>query len=82
MLCYQFLIDHFPQVFVRELFDLVDFMGRPEAIKEVHEWNSRLQRNGLCDHGVVHHFLDAVRYQHSPTGLANGHHILMVSKDR
>ena len=62
-----FVIDHGAHVVMRQLFDLVNLMGGAETIKEMHEGHARFQRCGLSDECIVHHFLDAVRGQQTPT---------------
>ena len=71
--CERLLVDHL---------DFLNFVRGAESVEEVQERNARADRHQMGDAGQVHHFLYAARRQHGETGLAGGHHVLMVAEDR
>ena len=82
MLLHQFVGDHRLQIFFGELLDLGHFVRGTEAVEEVHEGDARFQRRCLRDQCRVHHFLHRVRSEQGPSGLAHGHHVLVIAEDR
>jgi len=68
-------------LFVRQFLDLHYFMRSTKAVKDVQEWNARLERGRLRDQRKVHHFLNRVGKEHSPAGRARSHHVTMIAKD-
>ncbi len=77
-----FLVHQFPQLIIGDLFHLGDLVGGAEPVEEVNEGNSRGQCRHLGDAGHVVGFLDRVRRQHAPPGLAAGIDIRVVTEDR
>ena len=82
MRAHQVVIDHGAHIVEAQLFDLGNFMRGAEAVKEVQEGNARFQRRGVRHQRQVHGFLDRVGREQRKTGLAGGHHILVIAKDR
>ena len=60
----------------------VQLVAGAEAVEEVHERNAGVHGGGLGDQGVVVALLHRVGRQHRPTGLASGHHVLVVAENR
>ena len=78
---YSFPVQHVRIIFVIEYFNLLNFMGRTETVKEVQERNAALNGGHVGYAGQVHNFLHAAFRQHGETGLTAGHHILMIAED-
>ena len=55
---------------------LVNLVGGPEPVKEVHDGHAARQRGKVRHQGHVVRFLHAVAAQQGPPGLAHSHHIL------
>src|SRR5215831_1211839 len=79
---YQIVVDHRSHIVKAELLDLGNLVRGAEAVEEVQEWNTRLQRRGVRNQGQIHRFLDRVRGQQRKSRWAYGHGILMVAEDR
>ncbi|KAF5044330.1 hypothetical protein DSECCO2_492900 [anaerobic digester metagenome] len=75
------VIDDLLDVFVVDDFDLLNFMGRAEAVEEVQEGDARFKGGQMGDQGQVHAFLHGTGSQHGETGLATGHDVLVVAED-
>ena len=67
-------------VFVQH-FDLVHFVGGAEAVEEVEEGNSRLERCGVCDEGEVHGFLHGIRAEHGVARGAAEHDVAVIAEN-
>ena len=76
------IVEHAAQVFIIHLTDLVDLVGGPESVKEVHERNSSADGREVRDRGQVHDFLHTARAQHGKPGLAAIHDVGMVAENR
>ena len=63
-------------------FDLLDLVRGAETVEEVQERNAGLQRHEVRDAGEVHDLLHRRGGQHRESGLARGHHVLMIAEDR
>ena len=61
--------------------DLLDFMGCPEAVEEVDEWDICLDGSQVSHSGQIHDFLYATSGEHSHTCGTAVHHILMITKN-
>ena len=70
------------KILVRELLDLGDLVGGPEAVEEVEERDARLQGRHLPDGGEVVRLLNGVRAEHGEAGLPAGHDVRVVPEDR
>jgi len=75
-------IDHTADLVIGKNTDLLDFVGGPEPVKKMEERNAGLQRRSLCDQREVESFLNGIGRKQRVTGLANGHHVRMIPKDR
>ncbi len=69
-------------VFTGELLNLLDLVGGPEAVEEMHEGNSGGQGGLGGDQGHILALLDVLGAEHAPAGLAGGHDVAMVAEDR
>ena len=76
-----FLIDKGSEVFVLNLFNLLDFVRGTETVEEVHEGHAALQSSQVSYTGQVHNFLYGAFAQHGETCLAGRHDVLMVTED-
>jgi hypothetical protein len=74
-------VHHLFVIFVIEDFDLLDFMGRAEPVKEVQERYPCLDGGHMGHAGQVHDFLHTARSEHGKTGLAGRHDILVVAEN-
>jgi len=63
-------------------FDLLQFVGGAEAVKEDQEGDGGLHGGQLGHEAQVHHFLHAVAGDEGKTGVAGTHDVRMISKDR
>ena len=79
---HQLVVQHRVQHVIREQVDLGDFMGRPEAIEEVDEWNPCGQRGALRDQREVVRLLDGTGAEHRPAGHPGSHDIGVIAEDR
>ena len=78
----QLLRDEVAQDVVREPLDRVELVRRAEAIEEVHEGHSALQRRCLGDDGEVVGLLDRPRRQECEASLPHRHDVGVVAEDR
>jgi len=76
-----FLVDQRSEVFVVQLFDLLDFVRSTETVEEVDERYTCLQSRQVGNTGEVHHFLYRAFGQHGEACLAARHNILVVAED-
>ena len=77
-----FAVDQFAQFFGRQHLNLLNFMRRPETVKEVHERYAAFDRCQVSDSSEVSTFLNAGAAEHSPAGVATAHNVRMVTEDR
>ena len=74
-------VAHLLQVVVIPHGHLLDLVGGPEAVEEVHEGNAALD-GGQVRHGSqVHDLLHAALAQHGKAGLAAGHDVRVIAED-
>ena len=78
----QIVVDHRPDLGVREQRDLVDLVRGPKAVEEVDERHSRLEGRGLRDQCQIVRFLDRARAELGKTRGPGRHHVRMVAEDR
>ena len=78
---YRIHIAHISQIVVIPNFDLLDFVGGTETVKEVDEGNAALQGSQMSNSGQIHNFLRVGFAQHCKTGLATCHNVGMVTED-
>ena len=76
------LVYEFCQVVIIPGFDLLDFMGCTEAVKEVEERHAAFKSCQMSDSSQVHDFLYAGFSEHGKAGLTAGHDIALVTEDR
>ena len=81
MIPHQIVVDHFADVVLGELLDLVHFVGRAEPIEEMQERHPRFEGGGVGDHRQIVNFLDRIRSQHGPSRLPDGHHVTVISEN-
>ena len=74
-------IDDLADVFIVDDFDLLDFMGGTETVEEMAEGDAGFDGGQMGNQGDVHAFLDGAGAKESKTGLARGHHVLLVAED-
>ena len=77
-----FAVDQFAQFFGRQHLNLLNFVRRPETVKEVHERYAAFDRCQVSDSSEVSTFLNAGTAEHGPTGVATAHNVRMVTEDR
>ena len=75
------LVDHLADLIHRNLVDLLDFVGRAEAVEEVEERNLGLERRGVGDHRHIVGFLNGVGAEHREAGLTAGHNVAVVTEN-
>ncbi len=68
-------------VVVVDDFNLLDFVGSTETVKEVAEWYACFNGRKVCHESHVHGFLNGIGNEHSKASLASGHNVLVVAKD-
>ncbi|MPM69303.1 hypothetical protein SDC9_116248 [bioreactor metagenome] len=73
--------DQAPQRVVRQQFDGVDLVGGAEPVEEVQERHPGPEGGGMGDRRQVLGLLHPAAGQHRPAGLADGHHVGMVTED-
>jgi hypothetical protein len=69
------------QVFVRERFNFRDLVRRPEAVEEVHEWHTGLERRRVRDRGKVLCLLHGRGAEHCEAGGAACHNVGVVAEN-
>ncbi len=74
-------VDERPQVVFGQHFDFVHFVRSAEAVEEMQEGNSRLERGRVRNQSQVHGFLHGIRAQHRPAGGATEHDVAVIAKD-
>ena len=74
-------VEQLAEVIVVDELDLLDLVGRAEAIEEVDERHAALDGHEMRDGGEVHDLLHAGLGQHRAPRLAGSHDILMVTED-
>ena len=75
------LVHEFRNLVEIDNFDLLDFVGCTETVKEMHERNAGLDRCQMRNRAEVHRLLYGCGAHHSGTGRTAGHDILMVTED-
>ena len=75
-------VEEFAHVFIVDGFDLGDFVGGAESIKEMKERHAALDCGKVRNKRHVHNFLHGSGGKHGKTGLAAAHHVRMIAKDR
>ena len=73
--------NHLAELVFRKGLDLLDLVARAEAVEEVQERQAGLDGAQMSHGGDVLGFLDAAGGDHAETGLAAGHHVLVVAED-
>ncbi len=73
--------DHSLEGLLVEGLDFLDFVRGAETVEEMQERNRRLNGGQVCDGGHVLSLLDGAGSQQGETGLAAGHHILVITED-
>ena len=74
-------VTHFLQVIVVPDGDLLDLMGRAEAVEEVDERDAALDGGQVRDRGKVHDFLRVGLAEHGEAGLTAGVDVGMIAED-
>ena len=74
-------IQHILQVVVIPDFNLLNFVGSTETIKEMQEGNLALNGGQMCRRAQVHNLLNTAGAEHREAGLAAGVNVLMVAED-
>ena len=64
-----------------EHLDLLDLVGGTESVEEMQEGHAGLNGRQVSHQGHVMGFLDGASGQHGESGLAAGHHVLVVAED-
>ena len=67
---------------VRQRGDFVDFVRGAETIEEMYKWHPALQRGDMRNQRKILRFLDAAGAKHRAAGLAHGHDVRVIAKDR
>ncbi len=67
---------------VRQRGDFVDFVRGAETIEEMYKWHPALQRSDMRNQRKILGFLDAAGAEHRAAGLAHGHDVRVIAKDR
>ena len=70
------------EVFHLKGFYLLDFVRCTETVEEINERNAALDSRQVCNSGEIHNFLHRAFGKHCKAGLANRHHVPMVTEDR
>ena len=74
-------IDHGREVVGRRHLDRGDLVTGAEAVEEVEERNSGIERRGVCNRGEVGGFLHAAGAQHREARGAGRHHVAVIAED-
>ena len=69
-------------LFIGDLLDLLQLVGGPETIEETEEGNLGLKGCQVGYQGHVHGLLYVARTGHGKAGIAAGHYVGMIAKDR
>ena len=75
------VVDELLKVRIVHLLDFGDLVGRPEAVKEVHEGHAGFDGGQVRDRREVHDLLDAGRGDHAPAGLPAVVDVRVVAED-
>ena len=76
-----FPVDQLGHIIVVDDFDFLDFVAGPETVEKVNKGNAGFDGDQVGDQGQVHGLLHRSRCDHTETGLAHGHDILMVAEN-
>ena len=79
---HELVVNHFMHNVERNFFDFLNFVRSAESVKKVNKRNARFKRRRMRYNGQIHNFLNAVRRDHRPSGLAARHYVLMVAENR
>ena len=79
--CDRIPVEDLAKVVIVHNFDLLDLVGRAEAVKEVDERHAALDGNEVSDSREVHDLLYAGLGEHRAACLASRHDILLVAED-
>ena len=74
-------VDEFFHFIVFDTVDFAYFVRSSETVEEADKRNARFKRRKVSDQRKVHNFLNAVRCEHSKTGLAASHNVRVVAED-
>ncbi len=74
------IVDQAAQGLVVHLLDLVDLVGGPEAVEEVHEGHPALDGRQVRNAREVHDLLHAAGGQHRKAGIAAAHDVRVVAE--
>ncbi len=80
-LVYGIPVQNLAQLLIRNQLDFLNLVGSTETIKEVQEWHLALDGNQMSNSSQIHNFLYGGLSQHSHTGLAGSHNVLMIAED-
>ena len=78
---YRFPVENLAQIVIIHNFNLLNFMGSTETIKEVDEGYAALDGYEMCYSSQIHDFLHTGFAEHGAAGLTGSHDILMVAED-
>lgn len=73
-------VQHRTEVFVRNAFNLLDFMRCTETIEEVEDRNTTGNSRSMNDCRQIHNFLNTRFYHHADTSAAHSHRVVMAGK--
>ncbi len=79
---HKIVVDHRPDLLVRDDRHRILFVRRAEAVEEIDDRHARFQRRRLSHEGEIVRFLDRRRRQHRESRHAGAHHVGMVAEDR
>ena len=74
-------IQNFCEIRIINDFDLLNFVGSAETVKEVDERNTTLNSDQVSDSRQIHNFLNAGFAEHGATALTTRHNVLMIAED-
>src|SRR4030095_4772480 len=77
----QSLVDQRAEIIVAQRNDLVEFVGSAEAVKEMQEWDTRLQCRGLCNKREISRLLNRVRAEHGKACGSGCHDVTVIAED-
>ena len=78
---HRFPVQKLSQFLIGDRTDFLNLMGSPEAVEEMKERNTSLDRRQMRYSGQIHDFLYASRRQHGKAGLPAVHDIAVISED-
>ncbi len=79
---HKLLIDHSADLTLIEQTERVDLVRSAEAVEEVEERHTGLERRRLSDQGIVMRLLDRARRKKRKAGHARGHDVGVIAEDR